>query len=92
MKFLAVAFAIATSTVMVMAAPTTGSQLEPRVDSLPGSCNGTRCNLGGSHYDCYRGTSCTEQSGAGDGKRCYVSTSTTLAKCPGRGNYDGPTA
>ncbi|PKY03022.1 hypothetical protein P168DRAFT_319570 [Aspergillus campestris IBT 28561] len=92
MKLFAVAFAIATSAVMVMAAPAPGNQLEPRVESLPGTCNGTRCNLGGSHYDCYRGTSCTEQAGAGDGWRCDVSTMTTLATCPGKGNYDGPTS
>ncbi|PLB39643.1 uncharacterized protein BDW47DRAFT_124329 [Aspergillus candidus] len=91
MKFFAVACAIATSAVIIMAAPAPGNQLEPRVAYLPGRCGDTRCDLGGTLYDCYRGTSCTRQAG-GTGKTCDVSTRTGLAKCPGKGNYDGRTA
>ncbi|KAE8552441.1 pyridoxamine-phosphate oxidase [Talaromyces marneffei ATCC 18224] len=53
---------------------TTTTELEPQGCpngwSFCGRCNGTSCKVAGLNYSCGYGTSCTQQSGGGDGALC----------------------
>ncbi|KAH8427302.1 pyridoxamine-phosphate oxidase [Aspergillus melleus] len=49
-----------------------------------GKCNGTRCKVGGLHFGCKEGTSCTRQSGGGDGKLCGANGLFNGMVCPGK--------
>ncbi|CZR40540.1 uncharacterized protein FPRO_05440 [Fusarium proliferatum ET1] len=49
-----------------------------------GKCNGTSCKVALSNLRCQVG-SCTRQSGAGDGKTCWIDDRDHKVHCPGRG-------